>query len=211
MTFARDVQQGFSPYRAKLNEAIATLLRFLKNPVQGMRTLPNWDWVVLGCFHAAIAAACGLVSGLITLRISKVISGLIIFPISTTILLLIISGFFYYTFLFVFHKEISFRKLATVVVFANLPNLFLSVGVGYIPPLSLVGMGVSAALLVVGLVEVSHVDRKNITKLVGGLFALYCIFWIYGAISNSQEKRSIKDMATPESLDILEKEMRDEE
>ena len=211
MTFARDVQQGLSPYRAKLNDCAATLIRYLRNPVQAMRTLPDWDWLQLGAFHAAIAAVCGVISGLITLRISKTISGLIVFPISTTILIMIVSGFFYYTFLFVFNRELSFRKLVTVVVFANLPNLVLSIAIGYLPPLALVSMGVASALLIVGLVELTNIGRKSVMKLVGLLFGLYCIFWIYGVISSSREKNSIKDMATPESLDILEKEMRTDE
>ncbi len=211
MTFARDVQQGLSPYRAKLNDCVATLFRYLRNPVQAMRTLPDWDWVQLGAFHGAIAATCGVASGLITLRISKTISGLIVFPISTTILVMIVSGFFYYTFLFVFGRELSFRKLVTVVVFANIPNLVLSIAAGYLPPMAIVATGVASSLLIVGLVELTDVGRKSIMKLVGLLFGLYCVFWIYGAISSSREKNSMKDMATPESLDILEKEMRTEE
>lgn len=208
MTFARDVQQGLSPYRAKLNDCVATLIRYLKNPVQTMRTLPDWDWIQLGAFHGAIAATCGVIAGLVTLRFAKIFSGLILFPISTSILVMIVSGFFYYTFLFVFNRELSFRRVVTVVVFANIPNLVLSIAVGYLPPLSILAVGVSSALLIVGLVEVSNVSRKSIMKLVGLLFGLYCVFWIYGVISSSQEKSSIKDMATPESLDILEKEMR---
>lgn len=211
MTFARDVQQGLSPYRAKLNDCVATLIRYLRNPVQAMRTLPDWDWIQLGAFHGAIAATCGLVSGLVTLRFAKIFSGIILFPISTTFLVMIASGFFYYTFLFVFHREMSFRKLVTVVVFANIPNLVLSIAAGYLPPMALVSMGVSSALLIVGLVEITNISRKSIVKLVGLLFGLYCIFWVYGVISSSQEKNSIKDMATPESLDILEKEMRTDE
>jgi len=65
-------------------------------------------------------------------------------------------------------------------------------------------------LLIVGLTEISQIEKKKVVQLVGGIVALYLAFWIYGAISTSYEKHTVKDFATPESLDILEQELGDE-
>jgi hypothetical protein len=210
MTFTRDLQQGMSPYKAQAIECLKVLLKFLKNPVQGVRDLPNWDWATLVVFHTALAAAFGFLGGLISLRLGRVFSGLIIFPISTLFIVAVISGFFYYTFLFIYHRELDFKKLATLVVFANLPNIFLALLAYHVPPISLLGVAATGMLLIVGLTEMSQIEKKKVAQLVGGIVAIYLAFWIYGAISTSYERHTVKDFATPESLDILEQELGDE-
>ncbi|MEK6556261.1 MAG: YIP1 family protein, partial [Bdellovibrionota bacterium] len=177
MTFSRDLQQGISPYKAQALECARVLLQFLKNPVLGMRQLPTWDWPTLILFHTALAATFGFLGGLISLRFGRVFSGLIIYPISTLFIVAIISGFFYYTFLFIYHRELDFKKLVTLVVFAHLPNTFLSIFAYHLPPIILMGVAASGMLLIVGLTELSQIDRKKIIQLVGGIVTLYVAFW----------------------------------
>lgn len=211
MNFTNDLQQGLSPYRQKLHAVLYFLRDFVKNPVHGMRNPPDWEWSVLAIFHASVTAICGALSGLIMLHPARFFSGLIVLPISSSLILAMVTGFFYYTFMYVFKREVPLKKIATLVILATLPFTALYTFSGYLPPISIAGLFVTCLLLIVGLTENTQIERKKITKLVGGIFAVFLIFWVYNTISNSREKKSIKDMTVPGSLDILEKEMRDGE
>jgi hypothetical protein len=210
MNFTDDLQQGLSPYRQKVNEVLRFLLEFLKNPVHGMRFPPNWDWQVLLIFNAAAAALCGVISGIASLHPLQVVAGLIVVPILTTFGVAVITGFFYYTFMFIFKTEVSPKKVATIVILAILPYLIIYPLVQFLRPLVVFGIGATCILLVVGFTENTGVERKKIVRLVGGIFSVFLIFWVVTTINESREKKSIKDMTTPGSLDILEKEMRGE-
>lgn len=211
MNFTDDLQQGLTPYRQKLNTVLSFLREFAKNPVQGMRQPPDWEWPVLLIFHAAFAAVCGALSGLISFKVAQFFSGLIVYPISTALMIAAATGFFYYTFLFLFQREMPIKKVATLVILANLPNTALYILSGYLPPVTLFGLFVTCLLLIVGLSEHSGVERKKIAQIVGGIFAIFLAFWVINTISSSREKKTIKDLTVPGSLDILEKEMRDSE
>jgi hypothetical protein len=210
MTFTNDLQQGLSPYRQKLNQVLRYMLEFLKNPVQGMRVLPNWDYQVLLIFNASAAAAFGVLAGIVKLNFGQIFAGLIVAPIANTFVALVGMGFFYYTFLFIFKKEVPPKKVLTIVILANLPRLALYPIEAYLPQVTIVSLAATCLLLYVGFVENTEIERKNITRLIGGIFALFLVFWIYNTISVSREKKSIKDMTTPGTLDILEQDMRDQ-
>lgn len=207
MTFSRDLQQGLSPYKQQALDCLKVLIQFLKNPVAKITQLPDWEWPVLVLFHTSLAAGFGFLGGLLSLRFGRIFSGLIIYPLSSLFIVAIITGFFYYTFLFIYHLEVDIKKLFTTVLFANLPNIFLSILAVYLPPITLVSVLASGLLLIVALAEITQLNKKKITQLVGILVALYFAFWVYGAISSVIDKRSSHEFATPESLDILEKEL----
>lgn len=207
MNFQHDLQQGMSPYKKQAIECFHTLVGFLKNPVEGIKNLPNWDWPTLVAFHLALSAACGLMGGILSIRLGRIFSGLIVFPLSSLFIAALLTGFFYYTLLFVFHRETDFKKLATLVIFANIPFLFLSIFDYYLTPIVVFAILASGMLLIVGLTELTQLPRRKITQWIGGMMAIYVAFWIYGAISSSYEGRATKDLATPESLDILEEEL----
>jgi hypothetical protein len=207
LSFTEDLKTGVSPYRQRLNEVLHFLLSYLKNPVHAMRTLPEWDWYTLLAFYTAAAASCGVLAGIISLRFTQVLAGLIVFPISATLGAIILSGFFYYTFSFFFHREVTLKKLFTIVALSLLPFFAVYTISSWLEPLKLIGFGVSSILLTVGLVEHSHVERKPIVRLIGGLYGLYLVFWIFSMISSRSETEHLKDLATPESMETLTKEL----
>jgi hypothetical protein len=194
-------------WRARLREAGILLLHFARNPIDGMRTLPHWDWPFLLVCQAIAAATCGVVAGITARSLGSVFTGLLFVPITNALSTAVVSGFFYYTFSFVFHRPASFQNLYTHMVFAQLPFLLVWTVSPILPPIVLIGAAATGLLLFVGFIHNLGQDRKKMIKLLVGMYTLFVIFWISSAINHRREVEVFRDKATPESLDILEKEL----
>ena len=103
--------------------------------------------------------------------------------------------------------EVNYQKVFHIVVFANLPFMALYILAGLIPPIKILGFLITSLLLIVGLVENFQAPKRPVIKVVGGLFAIYLVFWVVQMINLAGEKDKVKSLATPESLKILEQEL----
>jgi hypothetical protein len=193
--------------RAKLKEAVLALPHFFKNPVQGMRMLPEWDWPTMVILQGAFAAACGVLAALIDRNIIGMFTGIIIAPIVNILLVGIGAGFFFYVFMFYFKREIPYRQVYLHVLFAAIPIQIVTVVATRLPPIYLVGAAATLLLLFVAFIDVFQMERKKTRNLLGALMVIYTIFWAVQLVRISSKHQSLRMKATPESLDILEKEM----
>lgn len=197
--------------RARLKDGILVLPHFFKNPVQGMRLLPDWDWPTMVLLQGAFAAACAVIGNMLERDILGVFTGLVLAPLSSIVVIAVGSGFFYYTFLFFFKREIPFRQIWLHQIFAAIPVQLTAVTAPIIPPVILIGVAASMYLLYVGFTENFHLERAKVKKLLIGLGAIYAIFQATQFVSYSNKHDRMRLKATPESLDILEKELRFED
>jgi len=197
--------------RAKLKEAVFVLPQFFKNPVQGMRNLPDWDWPTMLLLQGAFAAACALVANILERNILRAITGLVIAPLASLVLVAVATGFFYYTFLFFFKREIPYRQIYLHLIFAAIPVQIASVITPFIPPVVLIGIAAALLLLFVGFTENFHLERVKLRQLLVGIGVVYAIFWASQLVSYSTKHERLRLKATPESLDILEKELKFED
>ena len=209
MSFTEDLKRGTSPYKDRFLEVFNFLIQYAKNPLEAMRQLPNWEWSTLLIFYTCVAAICGATSGLITLKISQIVSGLIIFPISATIGGFLLSGFFYYTYLFFFKKDLPLKLFFTIIALSMLPYFLIYTLSGIIAPIKLIGFAAAGLLLIVGLSENTHVDKKKVIRLVTAIYIIYLLFWIFNMISFRNETKKYKTLATPESFELLKEEFSD--
>lgn len=211
MSLSDDIQdtlkQGLSPFQKQLKEVLEYLISYVKNPIHAMRKLPNWDWNTLLIVFTAAAATCGVIAGVVSFRISQIFVGLIFFPISACAGAMILSAFLYYTFLFLFRVEMSLRLLFTIVTLALLPFFALYTFSSLLEPLNLIGFAATGFMLIVGLSEHSHIERKKIIQLVLGLYVFYFLFWGINLVRWQNEKQKLKVPVTPESYDQLKKEL----
>ncbi|NCN42059.1 hypothetical protein GW916_12515 [bacterium] len=189
-------------------QALLALPRFLKNPIQGMKDLPDWEWPILLALQAALGLATGLLGALLSRSLIHVITSIVIAPVSALVVNLVLSGFFYYTFLFLFRKESSFRLISTHMLFASIPVLILNVASPIVPFIGHLGLLASAALLYVGFKENLHLNEKKLKFLVGGLVAIYVALVVIQMVRFQRPSKELNIRATPESLDILEQELR---
>ena len=197
--------------RARLKEAILVLPHFFKNPVQGMRLLPDWDWPTMLVLQGAFAAACAVIGNLLERDILGVFTGLVLAPLSILVVVAVGSGFFYYTFFFFFKRDIPFRQIWLHQVFAAIPLQMTAVAAPIIPPVILIGVAATMYLLYVGFTENFHLERAKVKKMLVGLGAIYALFWATQFVSYSNKHDRMRMKATPESLDILEKELKFED
>ena len=196
-------------WRKRLCEAGLLLLHFARNPIAGMRHLPDWDWPFLLVCQAIAAATCGVAAGITAHSLGSIFAGLIFTPISNALITAVLSGFFYYTFGFVLHKPTPFHKIYTHMVFAQIPALLLWTVTPLLPPLILLGSAATGLLLLVGFVDNFGLPRRTMIRLLAGIYMVFVIFWISSAINQRRQVEVFRDKATPESLDILEKELND--
>ncbi len=201
-------QINWNLLRAKLKEGILVLPHFAKNPVQAMRTLPDWDWPTMLILQAALAAMCAVVGNLLERDLFGMVTGLILAPIASVVVLAVGSGFFYYTFLFFFKREIPFRQIYLHLIFASVPVKIVSMAVPIIPPVILIGVAAAMYLLFIGFTDNFHLERAKIKKLLIGLGVIYGLFWATQFISYAKKYERMRLKATPESIEILENELK---
>src|SRR5665213_3977944 len=101
----------------KLREDIVILPHFLKNPVQGMRNLPHWEWPTILILQGAFAMICSVIANFIERDFFGLITGVVVAPLANYIIAGIAAGFFHYLFLFVYKREISYRQIYLNVIF----------------------------------------------------------------------------------------------
>src|SRR5690606_30453787 len=87
---------------------------YYRNSINEMSSLPDWPWTTLVLLQMAVAAFCGALSGIIAGKLSLLLPRLIVLPFSSTIGLLIWSGFLYYTLLYFFRVEAQLKKIFSI-------------------------------------------------------------------------------------------------
>jgi hypothetical protein len=197
-------------FRLAIKEAIYTLPHFLKNPVDGIRNLPDWDWPTLFTLQGSLAMLCGFLKDILQHKVIAAVVWFFVAPIVAGVMSIVISGFFYYTFMFAFHRQVEFRKVFTHVLFASIPVLLIWIVTPFVPLIGLVGVAAAASLLVVGFTANFQLPLRKVQKLVFGVFLIYAASLIVQMISWRDGKESLRLKATPESLDILEKELKED-
>lgn len=203
--------KNFLPQPFELKSAFQDLLLFLKNPVHGIRALPNWTWPTAVVVLLATAAAIGAVAGALFLQVGAVLRGAIIYPISSIFVIAIFSAFLYYSLLFFFRVQAQPVKVFILCFHSAIPWIIVAPFVDFLPPLSPIGIILSGMLAVVGLTDNFRIPRKSATKLVGAVVGVFLLFWMVNLIRVSKFETQDSELITPESLDIIEKELKTDE
>lgn len=159
-------------------ELVRFLVEFVKQPVQQISRLPDWNWASLFVFHLLLSIASGVLAGLLKFNFYRVAAGIFLMPIVSTACALMMTLFLYYYFQFFEKKIESFRKLFTLVVLASIPFYLFQILSEYFSPISLVGFAFTSLLAIVGLCDNFRVERKRSYKIVGPIFALVVLVWI---------------------------------
>ena len=169
-----------SPLQPKFNmqNVIQFLIEFVKHPVRKIKELPNWSWSTLFILQIIFAILSGVLAGLIKLNFYRVLSGIIIMPVVSTIAALLLTLFLYYYFQFFENKTEDYRKLFTLVILSSLPFYVFQILSEYFAPVTLIGFAFTSLLGVVGLCENFGVQKKRAYQIVGLLFILILIAWI---------------------------------
>jgi hypothetical protein len=188
-------------------ETLRFLLQFLKNPVRAARECPDWEWGPLISMQVVLSLLTALVLGLVSAKGMTIVLNFGLLPISTLLSTFVGAAFFYYTFLFLFRSQTSFKRHYTIVAISYIPFLFFKILSPLGAPIVLIGFAFMGLLLTVGLVESFAAPRKKILQLVGALYLLFFVFWVVNVIVESEKQVPFDKEVTSKSLDILHSEM----
>ena len=155
------------------------LIDFVKNPLQKISLLPDWNWTSLFILQILFAVISGTFAGLIKLSFYGVLFGIIIMPVVSTVAALLLTLFLYYYFQFFENKTEPFKKLFTLVILSSLPFYLFQILSDYFAPVTLIGFAFTSLLAVVGLHENFGLTKKRSYQIVGFLFVLIIVAWIF--------------------------------
>ncbi len=191
----------------RLREIAVYLPTYFRNPVEGIKHVPQWDWPTLLILETTIGILIGVLGGIISGHVFAAFLGLIIGPVMNLLTTSITAGVMYYICLFSFKVELEFRKVFTIVILAALPGQILSTVWTLARPIGLISVVVTTLLLIIGFSENFLLDKKKLSQILGAIAIVVIIFWLMsmiGDISSSHIK--VQDF-TPESLDQIHKEL----
>jgi hypothetical protein len=178
------------------------LAGLLKNPILQIRTLPEIEWKTLIIFQFCLTLTSVVISNLLAPFAISLINVLI--SLCAAILALgLASLFFYYYFQIVYNRTLKFIRIFTLVLFAHIPFAIFHLAAYFFPPADLIGIGLSAALMIVGLVDNFAVPKKIAIQLMIVLYSVFLVYWVTHLIFRPYAHLS----TTPEDLDKLEKEI----
>ncbi len=166
-----------------VKKIIETLVAFVKNPIEQISHIPDWNWPSLFLVQIVISITSGLLAGLIKFNIYRMAAGLFLMPFVSTITSLLLTTFLYYYFQFFENRTENFRKIFTFVILTSIPFYIFQIISEYFAPITLIGFGFSFLLSIVGLSENFKVTKKRAYELVGVLFVLVLITWLTNRFS----------------------------
>lgn len=183
----------------ELIEIKTHIFRFLKNPIVEIKNLPNWTWPKIIIFLAIFSSICGLLSGIVEKNKFAILSGFLLNPIISISLVGVSTLFFGIFFKIFADQALPWRKLFTLIAFSNLPNFIFSIAANYVSPIILIGLGFTSLLLIKGLIENFHLERKLVLRVIAGLYVLFFITWFFSEIKEQKfNKISKEEISAPE-------------
>ncbi len=159
------------------------LIEFIKQPLQKISNLPDWNWASLFVVHIFLSIASGVLAGLLKLNFYRVAAGLFLMPIVSTVSVLMMSLFLYYYFQFFENRTENFRKIFTLVVLSSIPFYVFQIISEYFSVISIVGFAFASLLSVVGLCDNFNIERKRAYQVIGLVFILFIIAWLTNKIT----------------------------
>jgi hypothetical protein len=192
---------GKDDLKRELQELFEFLRSYILDPIHHIKNPPNLHWQTGIVSIFLINILFGITRAAVSPSVIMAILNFIITPFLAAALMSLVTLFLNYFFRFVLERNIPYRTLFTILLISYIPgSLFFFASVLY-PPLFVLGVVVTAALIVVGLVENLKIPKKLVIRLVlcGSLLVL--TFWIF------QQIYTYRIVNEPKTLDQLENEI----
>lgn len=162
-----------------LKNEFRKLVIYLKNPIDGIHTLPDWSLQQTLIRQSLLAFFSGAVSGFLSFQFFAFLYGIFLFPLIAISGAPLLALFFYYYFQVFERRTVSYKKLFVLVVLANIPFLVFHIISNYVPVINLVGTAMTGLILVVGLHHNFAMDKRRAIRLVSILYIALALAWAY--------------------------------
>ncbi len=186
MSEVRDVTPH-TPFR----EALRFVVQYLRHPLREIAKLPDWQWPLLITLTILFAIISGVITGLIPPNPYRIAAGLLLSPFVSLVLTTVMSIFFYYYFQVFERRTCSLRRLYTLVFFANIPFYIFQTISDVVWVITPVAFAFTAFILVVGLVENFHMEKRRALRLIGIIFSLVILIWAWNKIDIGRMERAM--------------------
>lgn len=205
---ASEVNWSWTEIHSQNKKALRFILSYLRHPVAAIQNIPVFDWPTIVFVHVILTICGGLIGGLLSGSLLGLLSGVFVFPLTSVLSLAVIAALFYYGFQFFLKRTLSFRKTFWLIALAHIPITISMIFASWLPLASFIGASASTLLLIIGMTENFALPRKTVIKFVGALYVVYLALWIANSLMVEEDKVKFQQKATPESLDILERELK---
>lgn len=179
--------------KESLLKSARLFIDYLRNPIQGIQTIPQWDWLHLLFHILAFTALTGVISGIVQTSVLGLLHGLVIIPIITLILTVVGSLFFYFFFQVFAERTFSLRRIMTIIFFANIPFFIFQTVAEYFPPISLIGLAFTGFILVTGFTVQFGLDRRFVIRIVSLVYAMFFIVWLWSRFDALRSEREFNE------------------
>lgn len=203
----KDRTQWKRLFKADFIETIRILPDYLRHPRSVVVNHPRWDWPQILIFQIIISVTCGVLSNLLASRFLALFFAIVIAPLASIFTVLVVTGFFFYTALLIWEKEVNFQKLYQTVLLCSLPLIFVQIVSGVFPPINLLGLLATAYLLYWALTDNMYLPKKPVRNLLIFMASACVLFWALSWIQLQHNMFEMRHKATPKSLDLLEEEL----
>ncbi|MFZ4404500.1 MAG: Yip1 family protein [Pseudobdellovibrionaceae bacterium] len=172
-----------SKFRDPIVELYHFVVNFLKHPIKNIAHLPmDWSWTRILGLLMAVSMLSGVLSGLIPPNFYRILGGLLVAPFMAFFLTSLMAVFIYYYFQIFEKRTLDFKQIYILILFADIPFFLFQVASEILPPITLVGFAFTALLLAVGLTENFQLEKQKSLRLIGGLFLVVFLIWLWNLI-----------------------------
>lgn len=162
------------------------IFRFLRHPSREIKVLPDLSWRQVVLAHFIISMATGFAGGFFSLRLTNVLMGIIVTPLIAGGVLAVAALFLTYTFQIFAERELSYRRLFLLLLFANIPFFVFQTVAVFFAPITLIGLAFTGYLLVQGLVHIFDLPKSLCQRLITTIFVLFCLVFLWNNIDFSE-------------------------
>lgn len=191
----------------RLKEIAYFLPKYLRNPIEGIKKVPAWDWQTVVMLAILMSAASSVLSGFVSRSLLSIFFGFIVGPIMGLTINFLVASVIYCACLILLKAELDFRKIFTIIVLSIVPSQVLGILSPVFWPVIFLCIILSAVLLIVGLVENFMLDKRRIIQIVGSMTLVVLLFWSFTVFRDFSIKRSKPLDYTSESLEQIRKEL----
>lgn len=188
--------------KSQLQTLFTYLVALVRNPLQEIQKLPDIKWKTLLIFQFCLSSTSVVTSNLLApfaISIAHAIISLVASWVATSLA----SLFFYYFFLLLYDRKLEFIKIFSLILFGHIPFAIFHLAAYFFPPADLIGLFISALLMIVGLVENFQIPKKLAIRLMVLCYSFFLVYWIYQLLTIHELSRQ----SLPQDLDKIEREI----
>ncbi len=207
------MRRTFSPETLRHDiYAIAQFLRvFWRKPLLAIQREPNWDFQRSLVFLVLFSVVSAVLTGILQASVGHALVSMFVLPIMTVGAAAIVTFLLTHAVRFIHERHLDLEPLFQAVAMSILPFLIFRIFRSFAPPVTLIGLAATCALLIVGLTDRFQLPRKSIVKIISIFFVVYLVYWGVDVVRKSNFRQMAGQNISEESIKVLDQEFKPSE